>query len=377
MCHFYGNPLSWLCDDMTGDGLESLLQPGHYKAIRTLRSFKSTVEECVGMGHLSRARAILGDDKALFGEIKKALESRRSSTNRLLRAMSLFSAAASESIDKVELYQIVFDGHLAESDFYQRLLDSIKRMMPEDLIKFAKGLTDSLSTGSPGMELAGWTNEENEFLEGMMTLHLRVTKLVKDSAKAGTPLKSSYAIHTKGGRTTLTAQGIRWTQEQSTLTEQDKEFTELVDTLLDSLKQFLSLEAPRNFFLSEVWIYDSTLPYQDVFTPRPRAAIEFALSAPYDYLQCSCCEPGEGVSLTHPATAVLYQMYLETGSLINIFDLWSAFLDMVSDREQQKCDERDALVLFYRTLADLKSLGMVKQSKRKADHLAKVAWKGL
>jgi origin recognition complex subunit 3 len=33
--------------------------------------------------------------------------------------------------------------------------------------------------------------------------------------------------------------------------------------------------------------------------------------------------------------------------------------------------------MFYRGLADLKSLGMVKQSKKKADHLAKVAWKGL
>jgi origin recognition complex subunit 3 len=70
-------------------------------------------------------------------------------------------------------------------------------------------------------------------------------------------------------------------------------------------------------------------------------------------------------------------MYLETGSLINIFDLWSAFFEMVGGGEEQKCDERDALVLFYRALADLKSLGMVKQSKKKADHVAKVAWKGL
>jgi origin recognition complex subunit 3 len=34
-------------------------------------------------------------------------------------------------------------------------------------------------------------------------------------------------------------------------------------------------------------------------------------------------------------------------------------------------------VLFYKALADLKVSGMVKQSKRKADHLAKAAWEGL
>jgi len=94
-------------------------------------------------------------------------------------------------------------------------------------------------------------------------------------------------------------------------------------------------------------------------------------------LSCECCESAEGLSSTHPAASIVFQMYLETGSFINIFDLWSAFLEMVGGTEEQKCDERDALVMFYRGLADLKSLGVVKQSKKKADHLAKIAWKGL
>jgi origin recognition complex subunit 3 len=35
------------------------------------------------------------------------------------------------------------------------------------------------------------------------------------------------------------------------------------------------------------------------------------------------------------------------------------------------------LMLFYRALADLKLSGMVKPSRKKTDHLAKMAWKGL
>lgn len=33
--------------------------------------------------------------------------------------------------------------------------------------------------------------------------------------------------------------------------------------------------------------------------------------------------------------------------------------------------------LFTRALAELKYLGMVKNSKKKADHLTKICWKGL
>jgi origin recognition complex subunit 3 len=85
----------------------------------------------------------------------------------------------------------------------------------------------------------------------------------------------------------------------------------------------------------------------------------------------------EGLSSTHPATAILYQSYLEAGSLINMADLWTTFYEITSGGEGDERDEREALMQFYRALADLKLLGMVKQSKKKADHLAKVAWKGL
>lgn len=38
---------------------------------------------------------------------------------------------------------------------------------------------------------------------------------------------------------------------------------------------------------------------------------------------------------------------------------------------------KDVRALFSRALAELKYMGMVKNSRKKADHLAKLAWKGL
>jgi origin recognition complex subunit 3 len=377
MCHFYGNPLSWLCDESIGDSLAKLIKPYHLEAIRTLSSFQRKVEGLVELRQLARARALLEDDEVLLEEIEKSLEISGTSVTRLLRAMSLLSSSSPDPVDKIELYMTTFQGGLAESDFVKGVLGNIKRMTPDDLATFIKGITYCIVTGTPEMDLAGWADEEDEFLEHIREIYSKVSALAEDSVKTGKPIRCSYAIQSKGVRTTVIAQRVQLSYEKSTLTEQDKEFTALVDRLTSSLVEYFSLVNPQDLFLNEVWLYDSTSPYKSVFTPRPRAAVELALSAPYHYLSCQCCEPVEGLASTHPATAILYQMYLETGSLINIFDLWSAFFEMVGGGEEQKCDERDALVLFYRALADLKSLGMVKQSKKKADHVAKVAWKGL
>ena len=39
--------------------------------------------------------------------------------------------------------------------------------------------------------------------------------------------------------------------------------------------------------------------------------------------------------------------------------------------------DADSRALFSQALAELKYLGMIKSSRKKADHLVKLAWKGL
>ncbi|KAG4433550.1 hypothetical protein IFR05_010975 [Cadophora sp. M221] len=377
MCHFYGNPLSILNDVSGGPLLAKFLQSQHFELIRMLPSFKKLTEGLIEAGNFIHARDLLRDDKALLREVTSCLESRHADVARILRAMHVAAACSPEPVAKIELYMTTFQGNLSESELVRSILGSIKRMAPEDLAEFVQKASESIDTGSPGMELEGWADEDAEFLGELSEIQSQVSSLLQDSEKSGKPVRSSYAIHSKGVRTTVIAQRVQLSYEKSTLSEQDKEFTALVDRLSQLLVDYFTVENPQDMFLNEVWLFNSTSPYRDYFTPRPRAVIERALSAPYDYLNCECCEPLEGLSSTHPATAILYQMYLETGSLINIFDLWSAFFEMIGGGDEQKVDERDALVLFYRALADLKSLGMVKQSKKKADHLAKVSWKGL
>lgn len=377
MCHFYGNPISWLSAGLASDSLLHLIQPHHLELIRTLPSFRRMLDGMVEAQKWSRAKSLLTDDEALLKTIEKSHGLRIVAVAQLLQAMSLLSDSSLEPVDKIELYIIAFQGGLAQSDFFKRALESIKRMTPDDLVDFMQSIVKCIENGNSEKELTS-RGHEDELLEEIEELHAKVSALAKHSMETGAPIRSSYAIHSKGVRTTVVAQRVQLSYEDSTLTEQDKDFTGIVDHLMHCLKDhFSQLENPQEMFLNEAWLYDWTVPHKSVFTPRPREAIELALATPYSYLSCGCCESVEGLSSTHPATAILYQMYLETGSLINIFDLWSAFFEMVGGGEEQKCDERDALVLFYKALADMKSLGMVKQSKKKADHLAKVAWKGL
>jgi origin recognition complex subunit 3 len=174
------------------------------------------------------------------------------------------------------------------------------------------------------------------------------------------------------------AQKVQLSKRESILSNHDTAFTSAIDNFAGILEEYFNFDSPLHLFLHEIWIYDSKSPYREVFTPRPRYAIERALSVPHDYLGCTCCKAStDGLSSSQPPTAILYQLYLETGGLINVFDLWSAFYTIMGADDEEERDERSCLVQFYRALADLRLLGMVKHSKKKTDHLAKLSWKGL
>ncbi|PBP27313.1 origin recognition complex subunit [Diplocarpon rosae] len=377
MCHFYGNPLSILTGQTNDSSIISIVQPQHLELLRMLPSFKKLTENLVGASQLTRVRGLLEDENLLRQEVSDSLASGSVETTRILRTMHLVASCSSVSVSKIELYIALFQGNFIESEYIRSMIDSIKRMGPEDLVEFLRRIISCIEEGSPEMDLEGWADDAAQFVWEISSIQSQIFSLLEESKATGKSVRSSYAIHSKGVRTTVIAQRVQLSYENSTLSQQDKEFTGLVDSILGLLLDHFSCGKPQDIFLNEIWLFNSASPYTDYFSPRPRTSIERALSAPFDYLNCACCDPSEGLSSNHPATAILYQMYLETGSLINIFDLWSAFFEMISGGDDQKIDERDALVLFYKALADLKSLGMVRQSKKKANHLAKVAWKGL
>lgn len=365
MCHFYANALSILLPDDPDIAWESLQQE-HTTAVRTLGSFKEHVEAAVEARQLEYAQSLLVDDDALRRHVKEQSEKNRTYVQRLLRALYLSALIGHSTESFVERYVKALAEGINLRDEDTAAISFVERMSPDDILALIRRLTDAMRHGDAELGLAGWEAEMEDVVESLTGTLGDIEDLLEESKKNGTTLKSKYSSQSKVLRTTVVAQKVQLSRDSAALTEQDKAFTSLVGRLTELLAATIFCERAESVFLHETFVYDSTAPCRDVFIPRPGATFEHALSRAHD-------DAGEAAA-TAPATAILYRLYQEAGVLINVADLWSAYFALVGDDTETGMDERTALVEFYRGLADLKMMGFVKPSRKKADHIAKVKW---
>ncbi|KAG7006021.1 origin recognition complex subunit 3 [Physcia stellaris] len=368
MTYFYSDPLSILVERpgaLDKSGLT--FQHEHLEAVRTLPSFKKYASEKLDNDEIQSVRSLLEDDQELIGTLKASINETQKTIRNLVAGIEVLEIVQScLSLKKCatwpELYMQAIAGELGTSVLMREMLLSVKKISSDSMLE----MLTQLSIHLPAME----------------KLRKDLTRLLSATAGDSTPLRSEHDVHHKILRTTVVAQKVELSKQTAALSKEDKDYSRIVDRVDSALREYSqqTFINPQDLFLHELFIYDAKSPYRDVFTPRPRFAVERALSSPHDYLGCSCCSSAEnGLSSTQPATAILYQLYLESGSQINVADLWSAFNTIVGaeDPEDEEADQQRTLALFSQALAELKYLGMIKSSRKKADHLVKLAWKGL
>lgn len=384
MCHFYANPLSILCSER-GSRPDSL-QPEHLEAIRNMPSFRTHVEASIAEGttdSLQHAKSLIESDDYLKHEIQTHTERRRAWTDERLRSLLILEAAGLKMGGFARAYVDVMHHGIQMGDS-SHFVESVRRMSVDKLQSTLRRVIQLLSEGDASLSLGGLeTGQGQRVRMGLEEQLSQLTDLRARADDAGLMVRSKYMGHGKVMRTTVIAQKVQLSQDSATLNEEDKQLTSIIDAVTGLIAASRHDETVgKDVVFSEGWLYDSRNPSRDIFVPRPRLVFQRSLSRPHDYLGCKCCAPGAngapaaGGSL--PATAILYQLYQETGNLINVADLWSAFHATVSggnnaEEEDEEAD-RKALVMFYRGLAELRSLGYVKPSKKKTDHIAKVKW---
>ncbi|KAI4144603.1 MAG: hypothetical protein L6R39_004112 [Caloplaca ligustica] len=347
MSHFFANPLSVLLgEDLSADVFQKEL----YECIRNLDSFRRLAEEELNSKQVETVKFLLNDDRFLQDIAVKEIRRGTKTLSSLLTAIDLLSSMrsclslkASDSWSRI--YIKAMAGELRDSAMIKDTLLAIRKLSSDALASLLDRLTDS-----PLLGISALIND--------------LRRLVSENDSAG-PLRSEHYAHRRNIRTTVVAQKVELSKHVSSLSEQDLSYSKLVDRLDRILKDFFqeTLIDPSELFLHEVLVYDFKSPHREVFIPNPR-----------------CCEGAHhGLSSTHPATSVLYQLYLESGAIINISDLWFAFRTIVGtdDAEDEEVEQERTLALFSRALAEMKYLGIIKNSKRKADHLAKLLWNGL
>lgn len=259
---------------------------------------------------------------------KEALQAILEAIDALFRIQS--SLTLKSKAPWSEIYIQAMSAELAGSASFEEIMLSLKKLP-----------SDTLETLVNGLEELGLPLNLVEPMTGL-------GQLIDHREDPEVPLRSAYDVHHETLRTTVVAQKVSLSKNTSTLSAQDSAYTKIVDRIYIILRDYLeaSLINPQDLFLNEILIFDSKSPHREVFTPKPRYAIERALGSPHDYLGCDCCGGSEGgLSATQPATAILYQLYLESGAVINTADLWSAFWTIVGGDgvEDEEAEQQRAL----------------------------------
>ncbi|KAF1981426.1 origin recognition complex subunit [Aulographum hederae CBS 113979] len=367
MSHFFANPVSVF---LYADLEFSEINEDHIEAIRRLPSFRKLAEELLAKNQPKELRSLLEDDGALFDFAVASITSGQQELVRMIQGIQVVDLIRScisktNRVSRSTLYVKAASGELHGSASLRELLLSVKKSPSDVLSNMLDVLIDS---GIPNLPEA-WVQiqEDLESLAGSTEKTLR----------------SEHDIRNETLRTTVVAQKVELSKQKSTLSKNDSAYSKLLATFQSTLEAFFEECFARvgDMFLSEVLMYDVRGPHRATFAPKTRFAVERALSAPHDYLGCECCKSSskggeeDGLSSTQPPTAILYQLYLESGTLINVHDLWNAFHAIVAEDDED--DQSKSMALFQRALAELKYLGLIKASRKKTDHIAKLTWKGL
>ncbi|KAK7951417.1 uncharacterized protein PG986_007145 [Apiospora aurea] len=372
MCHFYTNPLSIL---LAENAPQVALRAEHLEVVRSLSSFRSHVEASLRDKAVSHVQSLLDDDDYLNRQVQEQLESSRSWARRSLRTLQLLMCRPGQASTFTQLYVDLLTHGVDGLDQLSDLVSSMRRMDPAEMISLLNQIVAIIKDDDGSMGLEGCEGESVPSVALLSGIVTEIQTLCREAEKAGRTLRSEYSGQNKIMRTTVIAQKVQLSHDAATLTPQDKSYTRLVDTIIEHMEALLKCERAEDIWLHEAWLYDFKTPYREVFMPRPRSVVQRALLRPHDYLACSCCNSSKDqIMPTLPATAILYHLYLETGSLINVADLWTAFFGIVSEDEADGLDERTALVMFYRAMSEMRALGFVKPSRKKVDHIAKLAW---
>ncbi|PWW78804.1 hypothetical protein C7212DRAFT_273164 [Tuber magnatum] len=380
MSHFYANPLSIILGFIDSpDGLGDVLSTEHVEAIRNVPSFRRYVEGKLAAKEVGEVRKLLTDDNYVRHAVTKKIAESRNYGIELGQALAFLEIGRSctliqNKIPRYELYAKALSGELQNSPAIREFLMSLKRMNSTTLLNLLENVMQEVQTPA--------------ITESLRPLQEKIKKLVEEAEASGGKrnLISEFDITNNTLRGTAVSKKVRLGEQKSSLTKQDTEYSALVQQVYTIAESYLtanfntSQHGLQNVLLHEIFFYDLRSPHSAVFAPKPRSTIERGLSQPQDYLACSCCTSADGEEVgirgTQPPTSIIYQLYLESGALINIYDLWSAFYSVIAG-DDEDFDVPTAQALFYRSLAEMRFLGFVKHTKKKTDHIAKLAWKGI
>lgn len=250
---------------------------------RILTSLCRFAEDCLERGEAIQVRNLLESNETLFDFAVQAIDEERDYIRQMIHAVKLLETIRScfpgkSPLPMSSMYIKAMAGELLESIIVRDVLLSVKKASSDVMLKIIEVLSSL-----PG--------ESNKQLRGLENIRDKLYTFLEASGDISGSLRSEYDLPRETRRNTVVAQKVELSKQKSLLKPNDTAYSKLASEFAEAMEAHFrsSFINPRSLFLYEIFIYDLKSPHRDVFTPKPRYAIERALSAPHDYLGCSCC----------------------------------------------------------------------------------------
>jgi len=119
--------------------------------------------------------------------------------------------------------------------------------------------------------------------------------------------------------------------------------------------------------LSEVFYINSIEGLEQRFNTKYTQDFKIQKTQPNEFLKCSCCKSGGGVSKNSEDIQIAFKTYLECGKFINLYDWLNSFCSFHSS---EIIDELRAK--FSLCVDSIKFQGYIEKTKKRVDHVEKL-----
>lgn len=367
--HFYHSPASMLC--CRQEELKDVLQSMSQREMNDVLSQPSY-------------QRYLRDNKPLLEKGTKRIhrmidDLHRHHRNSLLLLQVLYEFAkklpsCSLGNHLREVYMTFLRAPVGETEDFGKLIKLVRVMSIDEL---QKRLADALSVLESHKEVAKAPPSVLELKTSLKDYHEKFEALAGEKGETTDAAEAAEPVSLDWGKL----------RSRSQFQEKLKDLTKTrrvspFETLREEFAAFFTdafrdLVPPASMPLHEVLYYDDAITLKQYFVPSPRTLLHSALSRPQSVLRCECCKNtgSSDVSPSIPDLSISYKLHLESGKLINLYDMMQAFKTVKSGAKKLSAQNEKVIeAQFFRSIAELQFLGLVKPTQRKTDHVQRMTW---
>eukprot|EP00047_Mylnosiga_fluctuans_P018601 m.72881 g.72881 ORF g.72881 m.72881 type:complete len:840 (+) comp7697_c0_seq3:2-2521(+) len=365
--HCAQHPLSFLCNPTGVDKHIKALTPVHCELVRAQPSFRAYIE---GLLDPAEQRRLLLDDDALracTARCLEALHAHRATFHAATLALHAAIGAVPTNTGVTilpsalpSLYALVLRKPLSELDGAQSFFRVLRLTFATELAKVFEAAAASLEAwvasraADEGKALAAGAKKCREWAVSLREIIAAPEEAAAPAPDEDEPAREDSAGWSSAKRRKLLLRGAP---------RRETRFDVARKEAVGFLESFLCehLRPPSALPLHEL-VYVAE-PIRDDVEGKPRSVIQAGLATYARYL---------GPDSTEPDVCIAYRLYLECGTLINLYDWLQAFSAVAGGADGEP--DTTVQARFAQAVAELQFMGFVKATRRKTDHMQRLAW---